>query len=171
MYSDVCVCGFVWARWGAGAWMHSKTGQADTKMGNWDMISSPMVGEISPNMMFGKNGHTGAPVGADGCAWVCMGALGCRGTGGQENKVAVGEMNKQGAFHNVWHRTKKQKVTCTNNKKHTHKTGCVCRSMYGVDGRSGTTGCGGTREVGAGVPIGARMTHICTHVTGGGAGK
>ena len=67
--------------------MHSKTGQADTKMGNWGMISAPMAGEISPNMMFGKNGHTGAPVGADGCAWVCMGALGCRGTGGQENKV------------------------------------------------------------------------------------
>ena len=79
--------GFLWVRWDAGGSRDKETRQAETKMLVHSMFGSPMTGEISPNMMFGKNGHTGAPVGADGCAWVYMGALGCRGTGGQENKV------------------------------------------------------------------------------------
>ena len=46
----------------------------------------PMIGEISPNIMFGKKTHTkkvkGVWTAPDGCTWVRMGAVGCICTGG-----------------------------------------------------------------------------------------
>ena len=54
------------------------------------MFAAAMAGEISPDIMFGKNGQRGENMGADVCGGVCMGALGCRGAGGQENKVNRG---------------------------------------------------------------------------------
>ena len=49
-----------------------------------------MAGEISPDIMFGKNGQRGGNMGTDMCGGVCMGALGSRDTGGQESKVIRG---------------------------------------------------------------------------------
>ena len=37
-------------------------------------------------------------VGANGCGWVSMGAVGYRGTNTQQNKVSRGKMGKQGVF-------------------------------------------------------------------------
>ena len=44
--------GFVWVRWGAGAWGDTKTRQADTKNDHTGHNFGAMAGEISPDMMF-----------------------------------------------------------------------------------------------------------------------
>ena len=65
-------------------------------MGKKVMISVPMVGEISSNMMFGEIKHAGACIYVDGCVWTFMGAVGCGDTGGQENKVNGDKNGKSG---------------------------------------------------------------------------
>ena len=47
--------------------------------------SVAMAGEISPDIMFLRYQAKGSRMGADGCRWVLMGAVGCEGTGGTKN--------------------------------------------------------------------------------------
>ena len=53
---------------------------------NQGMISPPMAGEISPNVMFGESCQKNAYMHADGYLWICVDAVGCGGTGGHRNK-------------------------------------------------------------------------------------
>ena len=51
-YLYLGVNGFGWARWGSGTRGDTKTRQAETKIVDQGMFSPPMVGKISPNIMF-----------------------------------------------------------------------------------------------------------------------
>ena len=55
-----------------------------------DMFATPMAGEISPNVMFGEPKHEGVQMYVDVCVWVCVGVVGCGGTGGHKNKSKRG---------------------------------------------------------------------------------
>ena len=80
-------------------------------MSKQSMFAAPMAGEISPNIMFGKMDSGWEHMSADVCGGVCMGALGCRGTGGQENKVSRGENGPTGCV-----------LLCVVPDKKTHRT-------------------------------------------------
>ena len=66
-------------------------------MSKQSMFAAPMAGEISPNIMFGKMDSGWEHMSADVCGGVCMGALGCRDTGEQENKVRTGGNGSTGS--------------------------------------------------------------------------
>ena len=44
-----------------------------------DLDLDPLVGEISPNIIFGKKTHKKSKRGVDGSGWVHMGSHGCSG--------------------------------------------------------------------------------------------
>ena len=77
--------------WGVGACADRQTRQAKTQMINQGMISPPMVGEISPNVMFGESCqkihmHTCMQMDIYGFVWVQWdaGGQGDTGTRGKE---------------------------------------------------------------------------------------
>ena len=57
-------------RGGVRTQVHNKTRQTETKMSKQSMFAAAMAGEISPDIMFGKNGQRGGNMGADVCGGV-----------------------------------------------------------------------------------------------------
>ena len=80
------VNGCAWVRWDAGDTGRHKNKVSRDKNGYLGHDLGPMAGEISPDMMFYDFKQKVVWMGAGGCKWVRMDALGYRGTGGQENK-------------------------------------------------------------------------------------
>ena len=73
--------GALWCRGHGGTQKQDKqrqNGRAGPDLG-------PMVGEISPDIMFCKKQKKSVRMARDGCVWVPMAAVGCGGTEGQEN--------------------------------------------------------------------------------------
>ena len=86
----------LWVLWGVGGTRNTKTRQRGGNYGLTGPDLGSMAGEISPNIMFSKTKAKWAQTASDGCAGVCMGAIGCISTGGQENKERRGKIRRSG---------------------------------------------------------------------------
>ena len=69
-----------------GVWVHTKTRYEETKNGRVDPDLRPMVGEISPNIMFCDGRQKISQMGFYGCKWVFMGADGYISNEASKNK-------------------------------------------------------------------------------------
>jgi len=78
--------GLLWVRWGAGSKGVHKINAWGDKNGRTGPDLGPMVGEISPNIMFCQTTTKWTETAPDGCGWVSMGALGCMGYGGAQKQ-------------------------------------------------------------------------------------
>ena len=102
--------GYLWVLWVAGGTRGTQTRQTDTKMIVHRNDLGPMAGEISPNIMFCDDSQKVVLMGADRYKWVRMGAAGCRGTEGTENKRKWGLHGREGLVLG-------RMVTATKNRK------------------------------------------------------
>ena len=99
--------GCVWVRWGVGGTRNTKTRHRGGNYGLTGPDWGPMAEEISPNIMFCKTKPKWAQTARDECTGVCMGAIGCICTGGQENKEKRGKNRRSGHILQAWsHATK-----------------------------------------------------------------
>ena len=81
MGADECV----WVRWDAGGTGGRKNKVNRDKNDRAGYIFGPVVGEISPNIMFCGDRQKLSRMGAEVYKWVRMGVVGCRGTKGTKN--------------------------------------------------------------------------------------
>ena len=97
MGAYACVC----VHWGVGGTGNTKTRQ---RGGNYVLAGpdlGPMVGEISPNIMFCKTKAKWAQTAPEGCAGVCKGVMGRICTGARENKEKRGKNRRSGHVFQV----------------------------------------------------------------------
>ena len=86
----------VWVHWGVGGTGNTKTRQRGGNYGLTGPDLGTMAGENSPNIMFCKTKAKWVQMAPDGCKWVCIGAIGCMRTRGQENKEKWGGNQRSG---------------------------------------------------------------------------
>jgi len=92
------VYGCAWVRWGAEVMGRHTNKASRHKNGCAGHDLGPMAGEISPNIMFCKKTGKNARMTLDGCAWVCMGAVGCIHVEGSKNERKSGANGREGQY-------------------------------------------------------------------------
>ena len=84
--------------WGVGGTGNTKTRQ---RRGNYGLAGpglGPMVGEISPNIMFCQTKTKWTETDPDGCAGVRRGAIGCMNKGATRNKTKEQKISLCGGY-------------------------------------------------------------------------
>ena len=84
-------------------------------------------------------------MGGNGCGWVCMGAVGCRRTNTQQNKVSRSKNDQTGDVFFLYGRGNFPERHVFKDQSQRCENACKC-ILLGLDGRSRMRGHGGTGE-------------------------